>query len=66
MITIPGKIPIIIRPVFWLFSCFYRFYSEQKFYRNDLFGCLSFLVSVIVHELGHATTYINFRSKTDD
>lgn len=55
MINLGGKIPITIHPFFWLTAAIIGF-----IYSGSLVGTLVWifviLVSVLVHELGHATT----------
>ncbi len=63
MITIPGKIPISIHPLFWLIALFIAFMSSGTL-AGTLLGVIVILVSVIVHEFGHALTGILFGQKT--
>lgn len=63
MISIPGRIPITIQPLFWLIAFFIGW-----MWTNELMGALLSIViilgSVIFHELGHAITAILFGQKT--
>jgi stage IV sporulation protein FB len=63
MITIPGKIPISIHPLFWLISFFIGWMWTLNL-SGALLSVLVILVSVIFHEFGHALTAILFGQKT--
>lgn len=60
MIVIPGRIPIAIHPFFWLLAALIGWMNS-----GTLFGMLIWigiiLVSVIVHEFGHALTAVIFK-----
>jgi hypothetical protein len=60
MIVIPGRIPVSIHPLFWLFSGMIGW-----LYTQNLIGVLVWvgiiLISVLVHEFGHALTAIAFK-----
>ncbi len=62
MIVIPGPIPLIIHPFFWLFAALIGWIMGQS-----LFGMLVWVgiifVSVIIHEYGHALTAVLFKQK---
>jgi stage IV sporulation protein FB len=62
MIRIPGKIPISIHPLFWLFSGLIGF-----LYSRNIVGTLIWMgiifISVLFHELGHALTALLFGRK---
>jgi len=60
MITIPGKIPISIRPLFWLISFFIGWMWTMSLV-GALLCLLVILISVIVHEFGHALTACAFK-----
>jgi stage IV sporulation protein FB len=62
MITIPGRIPIIIHPLFWLIA-FFAGWSWSLQLTGALLSVLIILGSVIFHELGHALTAILFGQK---
>jgi Zn-dependent protease len=59
MIVIPGRIPIAIHPFFWIMAALIGW-----MYSGSLFGMLIWigivLVSVIIHEFGHALTAVAF------
>lgn len=63
MIVIPGPIPVIIHPFFWVFAFIIGWLMGQS-----LFGTLVWVgiifVSVLFHEFGHALTAVLFRQKT--
>ena len=63
MITIPGKIPISIRPLFWLIAFFIGWMWTLNL-SGALLCVLVILVSVIFHEFGHALTAMLFGQKT--
>ncbi|MBI3900754.1 MAG: M50 family metallopeptidase, partial [Chlamydiia bacterium] len=62
MIVIPGKIPIAIHPFFWVISALIGWLYTQNFI-GTLIWIGIILVSVVVHELGHALTAVLFRQK---
>lgn len=55
MIRIPGKIPIFIHPAFWVVAALIGFFNSMSF-MGTLIWIFVILVSVLVHELGHALT----------
>src|SRR3989344_6678184 len=63
MIVIPGRIPVAIHPFFWLIAGLIGWMNS-----HTLFGMLAWigiiLVSVLVHEFGHALTAVFFKQKT--
>lgn len=62
MIEIRGKIPLSIHPLFWVTSGLIGF----SFTRNllaTLVWVAIVLISVVIHELGHALTAVLFRQK---
>lgn len=62
MITIPGKIPITIHPLFWLIAFFIGW--MWTFTLTGALLCLAvILVSVLFHEFGHALTAMLFGQK---
>jgi Zn-dependent protease len=63
MITIPGRIPITIHPLFWLIAFFIGWMWTSQL-SETLICVLVILFSVIFHELGHALTSIFFGQKT--
>lgn len=62
MIVIRGPIPLIIHPWFWIFAAFIGWILGQS-----LVGMLIWVgiivVSVIIHEYGHALTAVAFKQK---
>jgi len=62
MISIGGKIPISIHPIFFLVAAIIGFLSSQSVWGTILWiGVIT--ISVIVHELGHAITAMIFGQK---
>lgn len=59
MIRIPGRIPIIIHPAFWVVAALIGFFNSFSF-TGTLMWMVVILVSVIIHELGHALTAVFF------
>lgn len=63
MIEIPGPIPVSIHPFFWLFAFLIGWLNSAS-----LIGAFMWvgiiLVSVLIHEYGHALTAICFKQKT--
>ena len=60
MIHIKGKIPISIHPFFWLTAALIGFLYSRGSLVGTLVWIVVILVSVIIHELGHATTALFF------
>ncbi|NGX54908.1 MAG: Stage IV sporulation protein FB [Chlamydiae bacterium] len=60
MIRIPGKIPIIIHPLFWLLAIFIGWMSTFTL-TGTLLAVLVIVVSVLFHEFGHALTAMAFQ-----
>jgi Zn-dependent protease len=60
MITIPGRITINIHPVFWLLAGLIGWFSSHSVIGIIVWVGIIF-ISVLVHELGHATTAIIFK-----
>lgn len=62
MIEIPGRIPLAIHPFFWLFAALIGWLSS-----GTLMGTLIWVgiivVSVVIHEFGHALTAVFFKQK---
>jgi stage IV sporulation protein FB len=63
MITIPGKIPVVIHPLFWLIAFFIGWMWTLTLV-GALLSVLVILGSVLFHEFGHALTAILFGQKT--
>ena len=62
MIVIPGPIPIAIHPFFWLFAAMIGWLNSGSFY-GTLIWVGIIVVSVLIHEFGHALTAVFFRQK---
>lgn len=62
MLRIPGRIPIIIHPTFWLFAAIIGFINSMSFLGTLIWIGIIF-VSVLVHEYGHALTAVVFGQK---
>ncbi|MBI3236126.1 MAG: M50 family metallopeptidase, partial [Chlamydiales bacterium] len=62
MITIPGKIPILIHPTFWLFAAIIGFMNSQSFIGTLIWVGIIF-ISVLFHEFGHALMACLFGKK---
>ena len=60
MIEIPGRIPIVIHPIFWLFAGLIGFEYTGSF-GGALIMVGIILFSVLIHEYGHALTAVLFR-----
>jgi Zn-dependent protease len=62
MIVIPGRIPLAIHPFFWVFAAFIGYLNSGTFIGAAVWiGII--LVSVVVHEYGHALTAVLFKQK---
>jgi stage IV sporulation protein FB len=62
MIEIPGSIPITIHPFFWLFAALIGWMSSGTMIGTFIWlGII--LVSVLIHEFGHALTAVCFKQK---
>ncbi len=60
MLVIPGKIPIAIHPFFWVFAAIIGWLMTQSLVGMFIWiGII--LISVLVHEMGHATLAIIFK-----
>ncbi|HSX04114.1 MAG TPA: site-2 protease family protein [Rhabdochlamydiaceae bacterium] len=59
MIRIPGRIPIFIHPAFWVVAAIIGFFNSLTF-TGTLIWIFVILVSVLIHELGHAITAVVF------
>lgn len=60
MINIPGRIPISIHPLFWLFAALIGYFISQSF-AGTIIWIGIILLSVLFHEFGHALTAIAFK-----
>ena len=63
MITIPGKIPVTIYPLFWLCAAFLGFMYSGGQLGALLLWVVVIFISVLVHEYGHASTALFFKKK---
>lgn len=64
MITIPGRIPIRIHPFFWLLIIALGWINSQTVVGTTIWAVV-ILVSIIIHELGHALTAIYFEQRAE-
>lgn len=62
MIVIPGPIPLIIHPFFWFFAVLLGWIMGQSFIGTIVWVGI-ILVSVVIHEYGHALTAVFFKQK---
>lgn len=62
MITIPGRISIVIQPYFWLFAALIGWLNSQSVV-GTLIWIGIILLSVLFHEFGHALSAVFFRQK---
>lgn len=60
MITIPGKIPILIRPTFWILCLLIGWINAGSNPIGILIWVGIVFISVLFHELGHALTALLF------
>lgn len=59
MISIPGKIPVFVSPYFWLIAGLIGWMSSMSLFGTFVWICI-ILVSVLIHEYGHALTAVSF------
>ncbi len=62
MITIPGRISIVIQPFFWLFAALIGWLNSQSVV-GTLIWIGIIMLSVLFHEFGHALSAVFFRQK---
>ena len=60
MLTFSGRIPISIHPFFWLLAALIGWLNSRTFLGTVIWVVI-ILISVLVHELGHALTAISFK-----
>lgn len=60
MIRIPGRIPILIHPSFWIIAVLIGLFNSSFDPFTTLLWIIVILVSVVVHEFGHALTALSF------
>ena len=63
MIEIPGRIPIIIHPFFWVTAALLGWLNSGTLFGLFIWMGIIFF-SILFHELGHAVTALFFRQKT--
>jgi stage IV sporulation protein FB len=59
MLRIPGKIPLAIHPFFWVLAFFIGWINTQNV-PGTLIWVAIILISIVVHEFGHALTAVSF------
>jgi Zn-dependent protease len=64
MLTIPGRIPIRIFPIFWVLVLFISWFNTFNLLGTAIWAFVIF-VSVLIHEYGHALTAIAFGQKVN-
>src|SRR5262249_255928 len=64
MITIPGKIPIRIHPLFWILIFVIGWLNSMSLIGTIIWAVVIF-VSVLVHEYGHALTAMAFGQRAN-
>ena len=64
MIQIPGKIPIHIYPIFWLLVGLIGWLNTQSIMGTLIWGGV-IVISVLIHEFGHALTAVAFGQKAE-
>jgi Zn-dependent protease len=62
MIEFSGRIPLAIHPFFWVFAALIGWLSSQTFV-GTLIWVGIILISVVIHEFGHALTAVVFKQK---
>jgi Zn-dependent protease len=62
MISIPGKIPIQIYPLFWVLALMIGWINSQNVLGTAIWVVV-IVISVIIHEFGHALTALAFGQK---
>ncbi|KAG6559411.1 hypothetical protein RHABOEDO_001360 [Candidatus Rhabdochlamydia oedothoracis] len=62
MLYIPGRIPIIIHPAFWVFSALIGYVNSLSLLGTLVWIAVIF-ISVLFHEFGHALTAFCFKQK---
>lgn len=60
MIRIPGRVPIVIFPAFWIFSFLIAFFISGGDFLQMFIWVGIIFISILVHELGHALTALCF------
>ncbi|MGL5625944.1 MAG: site-2 protease family protein [Candidatus Rhabdochlamydia sp.] len=62
MLYIPGRIPIIIHPAFWIFAALIGYVNSLNLLGTLIWVGVIF-ISVLFHEFGHALTAFMFKQK---
>lgn len=62
MLYIPGRIPIIIHPAFWIFAAIIGYVNSLSLLGTLVWVAVIF-ISVLFHEFGHALTAFCFKQK---
>lgn len=62
MLYIPGRIPIIIHPAFWIFAALIGYVNSLSLLGTLVWVAVIF-ISVLFHEFGHALTAFCFKQK---
>lgn len=62
MLYIPGRIPIIIHPAFWIFAALIGYVNSLNLIGTLIWVGVIF-ISVLFHEFGHALTAFMFKQK---
>lgn len=62
MLYIPGRIPIIIHPAFWIFAALIGYVNSLSLIGTLVWIAVIF-ISVLFHEFGHAITAFMFNQK---
>lgn len=63
MIKIPGRIPILIHPIFWLLAGGIGWLNSYNFITTAIWMAVIF-ISVLIHEYGHALTAMAFGQRS--
>jgi Zn-dependent protease len=64
MIDIPGKIPVRIFPFFWVLIAMIGWLNSQSITGTAIWSVV-ILISILVHEFGHALTAVAFGQKAE-
>ena len=64
MISIPGRIPIFIHPFFWFLILMIGWLNSESLSGTAIWAVV-ILVSILIHEYGHALTAVLFGQKAE-
>lgn len=64
MITIPGRIPVLIYPFFWLLIVVIGWLNSETVLGTAIWSAV-ILISVLIHEYGHALTSLAFGQEAE-